>query len=114
MGKNKTRYSSMYTKPELAKESPSIFDNNTAADDEPVEETPLPVISDEPKKPKKYVVKTPVNLRVTPGVRPDNLLGVLKIGAVVELRNDVEVKDWTPVHYQRYDGWVMSEYLEEV
>ena len=104
----------MYTKPEPEKESPSVFVNNADADDKPVEETPLPVISDEPKKPKRCVVTTPLNLRVTPGVRPDNLLGVLKIGAVVELRNDVEVKDWTPVHYQRYDGWVMSEYLEEV
>lgn len=101
----------MYTRPEPEKESPSVSVEDTITNDKPVEEITVPVISD---KPKKYAVKTPVNLRVTPGVRPDNLLGVLKIGAIVESRNDVEVKDWTPVHYQRYDGWVMSEYLEEV
>lgn len=83
------------------------------------EPEPEPVISEAPVETSKtlriFKVKSPVNLRVTPVIENHNILGPLKKGVIVKEREILaSTEGWIPVTFEKYNGWVKSEYLEEV
>lgn len=102
-------------------QSNSRSDDNTPTQEEnliPLNDygvEPVESVESHATKLRKFKVKSPVNIRVTPDAEAKNVIGVLKIGYVVAEREcPLKKEGWTPVTFERYEGWVKAEYLEEV